>query len=100
MWSEPKFTGLRSLESSQAEEFYVPICHYHKVDLISTLLDSLIVQNAPRALAGARRRSAPLAHIENEWLPATLTLSPPVVWTDSKDFLKLESIWLDKICVV
>ncbi len=96
MWSEPKFTGLRSLESSQAEEFYVPIGHYHKVDLISTLLDSLIVQNAPHR----SRRSSPPAHIENEWLPATLTLSPPAVWTHSKDILKLESIWLDKICVV
>ncbi len=25
MWSEPKFTGLRSLESSQAENFYILI---------------------------------------------------------------------------
>ncbi len=24
MWSEPKFTGLRSLESSQAVDFYIP----------------------------------------------------------------------------
>ncbi len=25
--------------------------------------------------------SSPLAHIENKWLPATLTLLPPAVWT-------------------
>ncbi len=24
MWSEPKFTRLRSLDSSQAEDFYIP----------------------------------------------------------------------------
>ncbi len=64
MWSEPKFTGLRSLESSQAEEFYVPICHYHKVDLISTLLDSLIVQNAPRR---SRRSSPPERAAGSHW---------------------------------
>ncbi len=40
------------------------------VPLISTLLDALIVQNAP-------------AHIENERLPATSKLSPPGVWTHS-----------------
>ncbi len=69
MWSEPKFTGLRSLESSQAEDFYIPIgcrrtasAHYHKVDLISTLLDALTVQNSPRR----SRRSSPPALIENE----------------------------------
>ncbi len=57
MWSEPKFTGLRSLESSQAEDFYIPIgcrrnrviAHYHKVDLISTLLDALTAQDGPRS---------------------------------------------------
>ncbi len=56
------------------------IAHYHKVDLISTLLDALTVQNSPRR----SRRSSPPAHIENEWLPATLTLSPPAMWTHSK----------------
>ncbi len=63
MWSEPKFTGLRSLEPSQ--DWLPPnrvIAHYHKVDLISTLLDALIVQNAPRR----SRRSSPPALIENE----------------------------------
>ncbi len=35
-----------------------------------SLISALIVQTTPRSL-----------HIENEWLPATLTLSPPAVWT-------------------
>ena len=51
------------------------IAYYHKVDLISTLLAALAVQDAPRR----PRRSSPPALIENEWLPATLTLSPPAV---------------------
>ncbi len=56
------------------------IAHYHKVDLISTLLDALTTQDAPRR----SRRGSPPAHIENEWLPATLTLSPAALWTHSK----------------
>ncbi len=48
MWSEPKFTGLRSLESSQAPPNRV-IAHYYKVYLISTLLDALTIQDLPPA---------------------------------------------------
>ncbi len=62
-----KVYGLHSLESFQAGELlhsdWLPpnrvIAHYHKVDLISTLLDALIVQNAPR-------RSSPPPLFENE----------------------------------
>ncbi len=42
--------------------FRLVTAHYHKVDLISTLLDVLIVQNVLRR----SRRSSPLALIENE----------------------------------
>ncbi len=82
-----KVYGLRSLEffsnGGLLHSDWLPpncvIAHYHKVDLISTLLDALIVHNAPRR----SRRSSPPALIENEWLPATLTLSPRPVWTHS-----------------
>ncbi len=77
------FSGLLSSGGLLHSDWLPPnrvIAHYHKVDLISTLLDALTVQNAPRR---SRRSSRP-AHIENEWLPATLTLSPPAVWTHIK----------------
>ncbi len=65
------------------------IAHYHEVDLISTLLDALTAQNSPRR----SRRSSPPAHIENEWLPAILTLSPPAVWTHSNSvFYEFSSV--------
>ncbi len=68
MWSEPILSSGGLLRSDWLPPNRV-IAHYHKVDLISTLLDALIVPK--RAL------------IENEWLPATLTLSPRPVWTHS-----------------
>ncbi len=49
------------------------IAHYYKVDLISTLLDALTVQDSPR-----------LSHrllLKMTGLPAILMLSPPAVWT-------------------
>ncbi len=77
------FSGILSSGGLLHSDWLPPnrvIAHYHKVDLISTLLDALTVQNSPRR----SRRSSPPAHIENEWLPATLTLSPPAVWTHSR----------------
>ncbi len=77
------FSGLLSSGGLLHSDWLPPnrvIAHYHEVDLISTLLDALTAQNSPRR----SRRSSPPAHIENEWLPATLTLSPPAVWTHSK----------------
>ncbi len=74
------FSGILSSGGLLHSDWLPPnrvIAHYHKVDLISTLLDALTVQNSPRR----SRRSSPPAHIENEWPPATLTLSPPAVWT-------------------
>ncbi len=92
------FSGILSSGGLLHSDWLQPkrvIAHYHKVDLISTLLDALTVQNAPRR----SRRSSPPAHIENEWLPATLTLSPPAVWTHSKtrwDVDELKLIFDDK----
>ncbi len=37
MWSEPKFTGLRSLESSQAVDFYIPISCRRNVSSLITI---------------------------------------------------------------
>ncbi len=53
------FSGILSSGGLLHSDWLPPnrvIAHYHKVDLISTLLDALIVQNAPATLAGARRR--------------------------------------------
>ncbi len=78
------FSGILSSGGLLHSDWLPPnrvIAHYHEVDLISTLLDALTVQNSPRR----SRRSSPPAHIENEWLPATLTLSPPAVWTHSNN---------------
>ncbi len=97
MWSEPKFTswfsGVLSSGGLLRSDWLPPnrvIAHYHKVNLISTLIDALIVQNVPRR----SRRSSPPALIENEWLPATLTLSPRPVWTHRELCRQLD---LDKL---
>ncbi len=55
MWSEPSLQDcvlwILSSEGLLRSDWLPPnrvIAHYHKVNLISTLLDALIVQNAPR----------------------------------------------------
>ncbi len=40
------------------------------------------------------RRSLSPAHIENEWLPATLTLSPPAVWTYKENRMHDRNIYM------
>ncbi len=85
MWSEPSFyrtafSGIFSSGGLLHSDWLPPnrvIAIYLKFDLISTLLNALIVQDLPRCSC----RSSSLALIENEGLPATLTRSLPAVWT-------------------
>ncbi len=72
MWSEPKFTGcglwILSSGGLLRSDWLTPnrvIAHYHNVNLISTLLDALIVQNtplSPELAAGSHRKCMTSGH--------------------------------------